>query len=246
MTPAELKAIRAEFPGLHQEVHGRPLVYADNAATAQKPRAVIEALTEANTLLAANVHRGVHELARRATQRYEGARDVVAGFLGGVDRDEVVFTRGATEALNLLANTLPLGPDDEVLVTEMEHHANLVPWQLACRRTGATLRHVPVTEEGTLDLDAFERLLGARTRVVAFVHASNTLGTINPVVDLAAKARAHGATVIVDGAQWVPHGPADVRALGVDAYVFSGHKLFGPTGIGVLWGRRALLESLPG
>ncbi|MEM6929302.1 MAG: SufS family cysteine desulfurase [Myxococcota bacterium] len=245
MTPAELKAIRAEFPGLHQEVHGRPLVYADSAATAQKPRAVIEALTEANTFLAANVHRGVHELARRATERYEGARDVVAGFLGGVDRDEVVFTRGATEALNLLANTLPLGPDDEVLVTEMEHHANLVPWQLACRRTGATLRHVPVTDEGALDLDAFEGLVGPRTRVVAFVHASNTLGTINPVADLAAKARSHGATVVVDGAQWAPHGPPDVAALGVDAYVFSGHKLFGPTGIGVLWGTRALLESLP-
>jgi len=246
MSPAELTALRAEFPGLHQQVHGAPLIYADSAATAQKPRAVIEALTEATTFLAANVHRGVHELARRATERYEGARDVVAGFLG-VDRDEVVFTKGATEALNLLAHGLSvgLGPGDEILVTEMEHHANLVPWQLAAKRTGATLRHVPVRDDGALDLQSIDGLLGPATRVMAFVHASNTLGTINDVAELARKARAVGATVVVDGAQWVPHGAPDVRALGADAYVFSGHKLFGPTGIGVLWGSRRLLGSLP-
>jgi len=238
-----LDEIRAEFPGLQQEVHGKPLVYADSAATAQKPRAVLDALSEAHTFLAANVHRGVHELARRATERYEGARDVVAGFLGGVPREEVVFGRGATEALNLLAHGIRLGPGDEVLVTEMEHHANLVPWQLACARTGATLRHVPVTDDGALG--PVEPHLGPATRVVAVVHASNTLGTINPIPEIAAKAHAHGAIVVVDGAQWVPHGPADVRALGADAYVFSGHKLFGPTGIGVLWATRALLESLP-
>ena len=245
MTPAELSDLRAEFPGLHQEVHGKSLIYADSAATAQKPRVVIEAVRRAQTWLAANVHRGVHELSRRATVQYEGARDVVARFLGGVDRDEVVFTRGATEALNLLANTVALGPGDEVLVTGMEHHANLVPWQLACVRTGATLRHVPITDDGALELNALDTLIGPATRVFAFVHASNTLGTINPVAELARRAHDRGAIVVVDGAQWVPHGPADVRELGADAYVFSGHKLFGPTGIGVLWGTRSLLESLP-
>ncbi len=240
----DIDEIRAAFPGLHQQVHGKPLVYADSAATAQKPQPVIDALVEAHTWLAANVHRGVHELARRATQRFEGARDTVARFLGGVPREEIVFTRGATEALNLLANGLAhrLGPGDEVLVTEMEHHANLVPWQLVCARTGAALRHVPVTDEGALGEVGAQ--VGPTTRVFAFVHASNTLGTINPVAQLAAEARAHGALVIVDGAQWVPHGPTDVRALGADAYVFSGHKVFGPTGIGVLWGTRDLLESL--
>lgn len=240
----DIDEIRAAFPGLHQQVHGKPLVYADSAATAQKPQPVIDALVEAHTWLAANVHRGVHELARRATQRFEGARDTVARFLGGVPREEIVFTRGATEALNLLANGLAhrLGPGDEVLVTEMEHHANLVPWQLVCARTGAALRHVPVTDEGALGEVGAQ--VGPTTRVFAFVHASNTLGTINPVAQLAAEARAHGALVIVDGAQWVPHGPTDVRALAADAYVFSGHKVFGPTGIGVLWGTRDLLESL--
>lgn len=239
--------VRAAFPGLHQEVHGKPLVYLDSAATTQRPQAVLDALLHAHTYLGANVHRGVHELSRRATEAYEGARDTVARFLGGVDRAEVVFTRGTTEALNVLAHGLAarLGPGDEVLVTAMEHHANLVPWQLACERTGATLRHVPVTDAGALDLDALPGLLGPRTRVVALVHASNTLGTVNPVAEIARQAHEHGAIVVVDGAQWVAHGPTDVAALGVDAYAFSGHKLYGPTGIGVLWGRRDLLEALP-
>ncbi|MEN0062594.1 MAG: SufS family cysteine desulfurase [Myxococcota bacterium] len=245
MARFDVDALRSEFPGLHQHVHGKPLIYADSAATAQKPKAVLAALYEANALLAANVHRGVHELSRRATAQYEGARDIIATFLGGVPREEVVFTRGATEALNLLAYGLQtrLSVGDEVLVTGMEHHANLVPWQLACARSGATLRHIPVTDEGALDLAAAP--WSPATKVVGVVHASNTLGTINPIAQIAAKAHEHGAIVVVDGAQWVPHGPTDPVALGADAYVFSGHKLYGPTGIGVLWARTSLLESLP-
>ena len=245
MTKLDLSAIRKAFPGLDQSVNGHPLVYVDSAATAQKPRAVLDAVAHAYTHDTANVHRGVHQLSQRATAGYEGSRQKVATFLGGVDSREVVFTGGATEALNLLAYGIAatLSPGDEVLVTEMEHHANLVPWQLACERTGARLRHIPVTDEGMLDLTT--NPFTDRTKVLAIVHASNTLGTINPIAELARMAHERGAIVVVDGAQWAPHGPVSPRELGADAYVLSGHKLFGPTGIGVLWADLALLESLP-
>ncbi|MCC6850310.1 MAG: SufS family cysteine desulfurase [Deltaproteobacteria bacterium] len=244
----DVDAARADFPALRQRVHGRPLVYLDNAATTQKPRAVLAALRRHYVRDNANVRRGVHLLGERATAAYEGARAAVAHFVGAANAGEIVFTRGATEALNLVAQSFGrahVGAGDEVVVSEMEHHANIVPWQMLCRAVGATLRVAPVDARGVLDEAAFAALLGARTKIVALAHVSNALGTRNPIAALAVRARAHGAIVVVDGAQAVAHAPVDVAALGCDFYAFSGHKLYGPTGVGALWGRAALLAAMP-
>jgi cysteine desulfurase/selenocysteine lyase len=237
---------RADFPILERRVNGRPLVYLDSAATSQKPRTVVEAMTQYYARSNANVHRSIHTLGEEATELYEAARDRVQRFIGAAEREEVILTRGTTDGISLVAETLgrTLAPGDEVLVTEMEHHSNLVPWQLAARDRGARIKAVPLAGEGVLDLEAFDRLLTERTRVVAFTHVSNVLGTLNPVADLVARARRAGALTLVDGAQAAPHLPLDMSALDCDFYVFSGHKMLGPTGIGVLYGRRAVLERL--
>jgi cysteine desulfurase / selenocysteine lyase len=241
--------IRADFPVLSTLVRdGHPLVYLDNAATSQKPRQVIEAISRFYTGENANIHRGLHYLSERATAAYDAAREKVANFLGAAASSEIVFTRGTTEAINLVAQSWArntLQPGDEVLVTAMEHHANLVPWQVVCEQTGARLRAVAITDRGELDFDSFDRLLTDRTRLFAVGHISNALGTVNPVGELAARARARGALVLVDGAQSSPHLPIDVAELGCDFFACSGHKMLGPTGIGVLYGRLDLLEGMP-
>ncbi|HVT22774.1 MAG TPA: cysteine desulfurase [Mycobacteriales bacterium] len=242
----DVAVVRKDFPILEREVRpGVPLVYLDSAATSQKPTRVLDAIREHDERHNANVHRGIHTLAEEATAAYEDARTKVAGFIGAPDRREVVFTKNSSEALNLMAHVLPLGPDDEVVVTEMEHHSNLVPWQLACARSGATLKWIGLTDDGRLDLSTLDRVITARTKVVAFVHQSNLLGTVNDVAAVAGRARAVGAFTVLDGSQSVPHLPVDVSTLGVDAVAFTGHKMCGPTGIGVLWARLDLLESLP-
>ena len=237
---------RNDFPILERIVNGQRLVYLDSAASSQKPRTVIEAMTQYYERSHANVHRSIHTLGEEATELYETARDRVQRFIGAASREEVVLTRGTTDGLNLLAEALgrALRPGDEVLVTDLEHHSNIVPWQMAVRDRGASLKSVPLTRQGLLDLEAFDRLLGPRTRVVAFAHVSNVLGTIAPVAEIGARARRVGAVTVVDGAQAAPHLPLDMSALGCDFYVFSAHKMLGPTGIGVLWGRRAALEAL--
>lgn len=240
--------IRADFPILHREVGGRSLTYLDNAATAQKPKAVIDALERYYAFENANIHRGVHYLSEHLTDAYEGVRQKMADFLGAKDAAEVIFTRGATESINLVAQGFSktcLGPGDEILITHMEHHANIVPWQMAAEQTGAELKVVPVLPDGSLDIEALPTLLNERTRIFAFVHTSNTLGTINPAKEMIAMAHAKGIPVLLDGAQLVPHAAVDVADLDCDFFVFSGHKLFGPTGIGVLWGKREWLERLP-
>lgn len=246
--PLDLQRIRADFPILSREINGHPLVYLDSAATSQKPRQVIEAIVQFYEQHNANVHRGVHTLSVEATDLYEQARERAARFIGALDPAEIVFTRNATESLNLVAacwGRQNLRPGDEVLATMLEHHSNLVPWQRVALECGATIRLVPLLPDGTLDLDAYEGMLSPRTRVVAATHASNVMGTINPVAQLAERAHAVGALVVVDGAQSTPHLPIDVAALGADFFAFSGHKMLGPTGIGVLWGRRELLEEMP-
>ena len=244
----DVAAVRRDFPVLDQTVDGRPLVYLDSAASSQKPRQVIDAISRYYLRDHANVHRGVHELARRATEAYEGARERIARWLNAAGPHEVVWTRGTSEALNLVAFSLGEGmdPGDEVVVSEMEHHSNLVPWQLLARRRGIRLRHAGLTDDGRLDLDHLASLLGARTRVVSLPHVSNALGTINPVQEIGALVRGSSdALFVLDGAQGAPHLPLDVRALGCDAYAFSGHKMCGPTGIGGLWARGDLLETMP-
>ena len=237
---------RPDFPILSRVVNGHPLVYLDSAASSQKPAAVIEAVQRYYETSHANVHRSIHTLGEEATELYEGARDAVRAFIGARGREEIVFTRGTTESINLVAQAVgrTLGPGDEILVTELEHHSNLVPWQMVCRDRGTVLRAVPVLPDGYLDLDAYARLLSPRTRVVALAHVSNVLGTINPVARMVEQAHRVGALVLLDGAQAVPHLPVDVAALGADFYAFSGHKMLGPTGIGVLHGRREVLERL--
>jgi cysteine desulfurase/selenocysteine lyase len=237
---------RGDFPILERIVNGHRLVYLDSAASSQKPRTVIEAMSEYYATTHANVHRSIHTLGEEATALYEMARDRVQRFIGAASREDVVFTRGTTDGINLVAEAVgrTLRQGDEILITDLEHHSNIIPWQMAARDRGATVRSVPVTGEGLLDLDAFERLLGPRTRVVAFAHVSNVLGTILPVARLAAQARRVGALTVVDGAQAAPHLPLDMFALGCDFYTFSSHKMLGPTGVGVLWGRRAALEAL--
>jgi len=244
----QLSAIREQFPILAQTVHGKPLVYLDNAATTQKPLAVLDAMRAFELSDYANIHRGVHALSQRATDAFEAARAKLAAFVHARSADEIVFVRGATEAINLVAQcfTRPrLQPGDEVLVTAMEHHADIVPWQMVCDATGANLRVAPIRDDGALDLQALQELLGPRTRMLAVTHVSNVLGTVNDVASVAQLAHARGVPVLVDGAQAVAHLPVDVQALGCDFYVFSGHKLYGPTGIGVLWGRAELLAAMP-
>jgi cysteine desulfurase/selenocysteine lyase len=240
-------AARAEFPILLRTVNDRPLVYLDSAASAQKPVPVIDAMVGMMTGSYANVHRGVHTLSSESTEAYEAARETIARFVNAESADEVVFTKGATEAINLVAATLGerLQAGDEVVLTEMEHHANIVPWHLLRERKGVVLKFVPVLDDGSLDLEAYRALLGPKTRLVSVAHMSNVLGTINPVAEIVADARAAGALTLLDGCQAVVHGRVDVQALGCDFYVFSGHKLYGPTGVGVLWGRAERLAELP-
>ncbi len=246
--PFDPETIRADFPLLQRSIRGVPLAYLDNAATTHKPAAVLAAIDELYRHHNANVHRGAHTLSIEATEAYEHARRIVQRCLGAEDPSEIVWQHGATDGLNLLAHGLGetrLGPGDEVLVTALEHHSNLLPWQAAARRAGAHLRIAPIDAHGVPSPDGFAAALGPRTRVVAMPHVSNALGTLVPVAEFAARAHAHDAVVVVDGCQAVPHLPVDVAALGCDAYVFSGHKTYGPTGIGVLWARRALLDELP-
>ncbi|MDX6223847.1 MAG: cysteine desulfurase / selenocysteine lyase [Frankiales bacterium] len=255
----DVERIRKDFPVLERRVHDdQPLVYLDSAATSQKPRAVLDAMAEYYELHNANVHRGIHTLAEEATALYEGARDTVAGFVNATDRSEVVFTKNSTEGLNLLARTIGdspsggesaneygVGPGDEICITEMEHHSNIVPWQLLAQRTGATLKWIGLTDDGRLDVTNLDQVINDRTKVVAFVHQSNILGTLNPVEPIVRRAREVGALTILDASQSVPHRPVDLQSLDVDAAVFTGHKMLGPTGIGVLWARRAVLDALP-
>jgi len=244
----DVQKIRRDFPILSQKIHGKPLVYLDNAATTQKPQAVIDAMVRSYAEDNANIHRGVHLLSERATRAYEDAREKVQKFLNAPDLREIIFVRGTTEAINLVAQTFGrahISKGDEVLITEMEHHSNIVPWQLICEEKGAQLKVIPITDEGELRIDLVDSLLTDRTKIVAVVHVSNSLGTINPITTIVEKAHARGIPVLVDGAQAVAHMPVDVQALGCDFYAMSGHKLFGPTGIGVLWGRLPLLEKMP-
>jgi cysteine desulfurase / selenocysteine lyase len=255
-TALDVARVREDFPILDRTVRGgTPLTYLDSANTSQKPRVVIDTITEFYERHNANIHRATHELSEEATEAYEGARIKVARFIGTTDETEVVFTKNVTEAINLVAYSLgnaTAGPaalglreGDEILITEMEHHSNIVPWQLLCQRTGARLRWLGVTENGRLDLSNADELINPRTRLVALAHQSNVLGTVNPVAEVAARAHAVGALVLVDAAQSAPHGLVDVTTLGADLVGFTGHKMCGPTGIGVLWGRRGLLEQLP-
>lgn len=240
--------IRSDFPILDQQVNGHPLVYLDSAASSQKPRAVIQTLSRYYERDNANVHRALHELSNRATEAFEASRKKVARFIRAASEDEIIFTRGTTEGINLVANTWGtqnLRAGDVILITGMEHHSNIVPWQLLAQRTGATLKYIPVLDDGTLDSAAIETLLTEQVKLFAFVHISNSLGTINPAKELLAKAKGLGAVTLLDGAQSAGHMPIDVQDLGCDFFVFSGHKMCGPTGIGVLYGRMALLETMP-
>jgi len=242
------RRIREDFPILQQTVHGKPLVYLDNAATTQKPRAVLDALIAYYSEDNANVHRGVHLLSERATQAFEDARVTVQRFINAASAHEIVFTRNATEGINLVAQTFArtrLGPGDEVVISAMEHHSNIVPWQMVCEEKGASLRVIPITDEGALKLEEYERLLGSHTKLVSIVHLSNVLGTINPVQQMIATAHRRGVPVLIDGSQATHHMTVDVQALDADFYVFTGHKLYGPTGIGVLYGKERLLEEMP-
>jgi len=240
------EGVRADFPILGRVVHGHALSYLDSAASSQKPAAVIEAIRRYYERSHANVHRSIHTLGEEATELYEAARDSVRAFVGARSREEIVFTRGTTEGLNLVAQALgrTLAPGDEILVSEMEHHSNLIPWQMVCRDRGAVIKAVPLVGGSYLDVGEFERLLSSRTRVVAVAHVSNVLGTVNPVAEIARKAHAAGAVLVVDGAQAAPHMPLELATLGADFYAFSGHKMLGPTGIGVLYGRKESLERL--
>ncbi|MBT8462222.1 MAG: cysteine desulfurase [Gemmatimonadetes bacterium] len=244
----DIERIRADFPILGRLVHGHPLAYLDNAATSQKPYSVIQAVDAYYREINANVHRGAHELSIRATEAYEEAREVVADHIGAPSASEVIFVRGATEAINLVAWTwgaAHVAEGDEILLTKMEHHSNLVPWQILAGRAGATVHYVDVEADGTLVMDDYDRLLSDRTCLVAVTHVSNTLGVVNPVAEIAQKAREADAICVVDGAQAAPHMQLDVQAIGCDFYAFSGHKMLAPTGIGALWGRREILEHMP-
>ena len=247
-TGFDIERVRADFPILHQRIHGKPLAFLDSAASAQKPRAVIEAMSRFYESDYANIHRGVYELSERATCAFEGARETVRRFLNAGVAREIVFVRGTTEAINLVAHAWGrehVAAGDEILITHMEHHSNIVPWQLLCQEKKAQLRVAPVDDRGALLMGEFEKLLSPRTKIVAVAHVSNAVGTVNPVAEIVDLAHERGVPVLVDGAQAVPHGRVDVRALGCDFYVFSGHKVFGPSGIGVLYGKAELLESMP-
>jgi len=248
-TPAglDVSRVRQDFPILDQEINGHPLVYLDSAASSQKPRQVIDAIDEYYERDHSNVHRGAHELGYRATEAYEASRRTVASHIGATDPAELIFTRGTTEAINLVASSWgsTLREGDEIVLTVMEHHSNIVPWQLLADRSGVVLRYVDVTDDGRLCLDDYERLVTERTQLIGVTHVSNTLGVVNPVREIARIAHDHGALCLIDGAQAAPHKAIDVQALGADFYAFSGHKMCGPTGIGALWARRELLESMP-
>ena len=248
LSSLNIDAIRRDFPLLQRHVNGKPLIWLDNAATTQKPQAVIDATSKFYSRDYSNIHRGAHTLAQHSTDLYEGGRDKVRRFIGAADSKEIVFARGTTEAINLLAQTYGrahVGRGDEILLTAMEHHANIVPWQMLAEQAGATLRVAPINDAGELLLDEFAALLGPRTKLVAITQVSNALGTVNPVEQLIAMAHAQGVPVLVDGAQSTPHMPIDVRAMNCDFFTFSGHKIFGPTGIGVLYGKADLLEAMP-
>ncbi len=247
MTGFDPYAVRAQFPILSRQVNGKPLVYLDNAASAQKPRAVIDALVATMEGGYANVHRGLHTLSNEATEAYERAREIVARFLNAPSAENIVWTKGGTEAINLVANGVGLSiqPGDEIIVTEMEHHSNIVPWHFLRERRGAVLKWAPIKDHGSLDMEAFAALLGPKTKLVAVTHMSNVLGTINPVAEITRLARAVGARVLIDGCQGAVHAAPDVQAIGCDYYVLTGHKLFAPTGIGVLYGKAEALEALP-
>ncbi len=243
----DVEAIRKDFPTLHQDIHGKPLVYLDNAATTQKPQQVLGALQHYYEMDNANIHRGVHELSMRATRDYEAARDTLRDFLGAKDSKECIFVRGTTEAINLVARSFVrpnLKAGNEILVTTMEHHSNIVPWQIIAEEVGAHVRAVPINDAGELDMAAFEAMIGPQTKFVSVVHVSNALGTINPVKDIVALAHKHGVPILLDGAQSAPHIPIDVQDLGCDFYAISGHKMYGPTGIGVLWGKEEHLNAM--
>jgi cysteine desulfurase/selenocysteine lyase len=247
-TPFDAITVRRDFPILHTQAHGKPLVYLDNGATTQKPRAVIDRLVRYYENENANIHRGVYELSQRATAAYEQSRETVARFLNAPELAEVIFTRGTTEAINLVASSFGrkvLTKGDQIILSGMEHHSNIVPWQLIAEETGAIIRVIPMNDAGELLLDEYQKLLNDRTKIVSVVHVSNSLGTVNDVRRISELAHQAGATVMIDGAQWVAHHRTDVQAIGCDFYAFSGHKLFGPTGIGVLWGGRSLLEQMP-
>ena len=240
--------VRADFPILHQEVNGSPLVYLDSAATTQKPQVVIDAITQYYSSYNSNVHRGAHSLADKATYAFENSRKLVAAFINSPSVNHVLWTRGTTESINLVAQSwgqTHIGEGDEILVSALEHHANIVPWQILAEQKGAKVVPIPLDAAGDIDQDAFDALLSKRVKLLAISHVSNALGSVNPVAEMIAKAKKYGAVTLVDGAQAVAHLPVDVQQLGCDFYVFSGHKLFGPTGVGVLWGQEALLESMP-
>ena len=246
-TTFPIERVRADFPILSTEMNGKPLVFLDSAASSQKPEQVVQAIDDYYHTTHANVHRGVYQLSQRATDAFERARVTVARHLNAADEHEVIWTRGNTESINLVASSYGqrFRPGDEILLTHMEHHSNIVPWQLVAERTGAVVRVIPVTDEGEVDLEAYSGMLNERTAFVSVVHVSNALGTVNPIQEMARLAHDVGAAFLADGAQAIPHERVDVQALGVDFYTFSGHKMLGPTGQGVLWGRRALLDSMP-
>jgi cysteine desulfurase/selenocysteine lyase len=244
----DLTALRAQFPILATQVHDQPLAYLDNAASTQQPLQVIQAVSDYHQQYHANIHRGVYQLSRNATRMHDYAREMVAHFLHAAEPVECIFTRGTTESINLVAASwgpANLKPGDEIILSNLEHHSNIVPWQMVCEATGARIRVIPIDDAGELDMDAYRRLLSSRTRLVAVNHVSNALGTINPVKTIIEEAHAAGALALIDGAQWVAHGATDVQALDADFYAFSGHKLYGPTGMGVLYGKRGLLEAMP-
>ncbi|GFE84430.1 cysteine desulfurase [Steroidobacter agaridevorans] len=247
-TALDVAAIRRDFPILHQTVNGKPLVYLDNAASSQRPKSVIEAISRYYEHDHANVHRGVHTLSQRATDAYEGARETIRRFINARDTKEIVFVRGTTEAVNLVAQSFlrpGFEPGDEILISALEHHANIVPWQLLREQVGAVLKVIPINEQGVVDFDEFQKLIGPRTKLLALAHVSNALGTIVPVEKFIKVAKQHGVPVLLDGAQAIPHTAVDVQALGCDFYCFSSHKMLGPTGMGVLYGKRELLEAMP-
>ena len=247
MSPAELERIRAEFPILGRKVNGRSMVYLDNAATSQTPQSVVRGIVDAYTNVKANVHRGAHTLSQEATAAMEATRERVRRFINADSTDEIIFTRGTTEAINLVASSFGelLQPGDEIILTVMEHHSNIVPWQLMAARRGVEIKVVPILPDGSLDMEVYESLFSERTRLVAVCHVSNVLGTVNPVREMARTAHARGARILIDGAQAAPHMKIDVRDLDADFYAFSAHKMYGPTGVGILYGRRELLESMP-
>jgi len=245
---AEAIRLRSQFPALNQEVRGKPLVYLDNAATSQKPQSVIDAISDYYARYNANVHRGLHALSEMATAEYEGARAKVRKFINAADDREIIFVRGTTDGINLVAGSYGpanVGPGDEIVISEMEHHSNIVPWQILCEQTGADLKVVPFNEDGELLIDEYESMLGSRTKLVAIAHTSNALGTINPVKTIIEMAHARDIPVLIDGAQAVPHGPVDMQDLDCDFFTFSSHKVFGPTGMGVLYGKAATLDAMP-